>query len=162
MMISSFLDSEATFTKYVRNVKLDQLPENHANHWETLNDFAHATSFTPGMTDDTRFIEDIVKPIMGDSREHLSPLRRLFFKAFTLVTAEMRRVVERTGDEKPRKLSLPEREARRRAIEPKLGGLDVMGAHGVSHIWSTFVLTTLKTRSSSISSGSHAPRLRKS
>ena len=133
-MLSSFLGSEAPFTEYVRNVKLDQfLDRFHANHWKTLNDFAHATSFTPGMSDDTRFIQDIVQPIMGDSREHLSPLRRLFFEAFTLVTAEMRRVVERTGDEKPRKLSLPEREARRRAIEPKLGGLDVMGAHGVSH-----------------------------
>ena len=68
-----------------------------------------------------------------EDKSRINAVRRLYFEAFTLMTANLRSQVERTDDDKPRKLSLPEREARRQQVIPKLQGLDLEGVHEVSH-----------------------------
>ena len=78
-------------------------------------------------------MEDVVVPILGEDLTRVNALRRLYFEALTLMTANMRTQVERTDDDRPRKLSLPEREARHKQIQPKIQGLDLDGAHEVSH-----------------------------
>ena len=78
-------------------------------------------------------MEYVAIPILGEDLTRVNALRRLYFEAFTLMTANMRTQVERTDDDRPRKLSLPEREARRKQIQPKLQGLDLENAHEVSH-----------------------------
>ena len=50
------------------------------------------------------------------------------------MASDMKVRVERTDDDRPRKLTLPERTARRERIAPKLGvGLDLSEVHAVSH-----------------------------
>ena len=132
--MSGLVDSAAVFVDYVKKVGLeDKMDVFRARNWTTLAGFAFASSYTPGAPDDTKFIADVVAPSLGEDQSKINAVRRLYFEAFTLMTANLRSQVERTDDDKPRKLSLPEREARRQQVLPKLQGLDLEGVHEVSH-----------------------------
>ena len=65
---------------------------------------------TPSQADDTAFINDVVVPVLGrDDHPKKAILRRVYYEAYTLAAADMKRKVERTEDDAPRKLPAAER-----------------------------------------------------
>ena len=129
----AMLDSAATFTDYLVRLGLHEYQGKFEQRgFRTLGEFAFSTSYAPGASDDKQFISEVATPILGEATNKIPALRRLFFEAYTLMTAEMRSRIEQTDDDKPKKLSLPERESRLDRVKPKLNGLDLAGAHDVS------------------------------
>ena len=60
--------------------------------WKTLGKYAFSSSYVPGQTDDSKFIEKVVVRCgLTEDDERVSGLRRLFFEAYTTVASEMRR-----------------------------------------------------------------------
>ena len=132
--MTGVVDSQATFEDKVKSLGLgDFLPKLNALGFKTLGEFAFAENFTPGSSDDSKWMANVAKPILGENMTLVPKLRRLFFEAYTLMASDMKVRVERTDDDKPRKLTLPERTARKKKIEHKLAGLDINGVHEVSH-----------------------------
>ena len=128
------VDSKPTFDERVKTIGLgDFLDKIHEAGFYTLGDFAYSCSRVPGSGDDDKFISEVAVPILGDVKAKIPALRRLWFEAYTAAAAELRARVDRTDEDKPRKMSLPERAARRERIKPKLGGLDLQGVHECSH-----------------------------
>lgn len=106
--------------------------------WGTLATFAFSAAYTPGMGSDEVFVRDVIVPLLGNAqdprRSQTAALRRLFFEAYSLVTAELRSRVEKGPEsETPRKLPNPERIVRRARIVGQLNGLELEGPLEPSH-----------------------------
>ena len=99
--------------------------------FSTLADFAFCGNYTPGAAGDAKFLIE-AKKILGVELPKINPLRRLHFEAYTLLQADMRRQIEKVDEDKPRPLSIAERNARRTMLAPQLEGLDMNGIHNVS------------------------------
>lgn len=126
------VDSKAVFQQRVKVVGLEAFYDKFVeNDFTTMAEFAFVANFTPGATDDARFLEE-AKKILGPDLPKINAFRRLHFESYTLFQADMRRQIEKVDDDKPRSLSLPERNVRRQTIAPQLEGLDVQGVHNVS------------------------------
>ena len=98
--------------------------------WDTMGTYAFASGYIPGVTDDSKLVEDVFEKIFDspeDRPKMRPPVRRLFFEAFTLSAAEMKRRVERSDEDMPRKVPNIEREARKEALEKRLVGLQLDG-----------------------------------
>jgi len=94
--------------------------------WTTYADLAFATSHVPGQPEGEAFNRDIVVAALGrEDHPKRSSLRRLFFEAFTLAAADLKRRVEVNADDAPRKVPAAEREERRARVEARLTGLDL-------------------------------------
>jgi hypothetical protein len=90
-----------------------------------LATFAFTTSYNPALGDD-KPLKELVKQLKNGqdgNLQEVAAFRRLGFEARTLVTADARQRIERTDEDKPRKVPHVEREARLLAIEAKLVGL---------------------------------------
>ena len=123
------LDSVAAFEERIRELRLqDHLERFRGRGWTTFGTFAFAADYTPGHGDPAKFTEEVVVPALG-SAEHADRyvLRRLFFEAYTLVAADLRRRVEATEDDAPRRMPTSEREARRSRLAARLAGLSLEG-----------------------------------
>ena len=131
------LESNATFLEELRRAKLEDLANQmEALGWANLGDFAFSTTYVPGMADDTDFVNSVVIPLLQDaSSPRKAGLRRLHFKAYSLVAADMQRRATRTGDddEKPVKLAPPERKARWDKIKADHACLDLTKEMEPSH-----------------------------
>jgi hypothetical protein len=102
--------------------------------WETMANFAFSTSYAPGQADDSNFIEGVLVPILGDGASpQAAALRRLFFESYTMNVAEMRRKLERTDEDPPRRLPLAEKAARLAKVQARLQGLKIEGQLEPSH-----------------------------
>ena len=76
------LDSEAYFESRCAAVGLSaaHVALMREKGWGTMANFAFSTSYAPGQADDTKFIEGVLVPILGDSASpQAAALRRLFF-----------------------------------------------------------------------------------
>ena len=90
-----------------------------------LATFAFTTSYNSATGDD-KPLKDLVKQLKAGqdgNLQEVAAFRRLAFDAQTLVTADARQRIERTDEDKPRKVPHVEREARLTALETKLVGL---------------------------------------
>ena len=93
--------------------------------WGTMGSFACSCSTPPGSAAE-KFIEEVATPLLGRADSpHVAALRRLWYESFTLAAAELRTRIERKGDEAPRKMAWAEREARFKALEAALPGLQL-------------------------------------
>ena len=96
------LDSMASFNERVADLGLDS----HAARfqtagWATLADLAFSTSFLPG-GDAQIFVTDVIAVGLGNATHpDKSKIRRLFFEAYTLAAADLRRRIELTGEGVP-------------------------------------------------------------
>ena len=64
------LDSKALFAECLDALGLSELRDDLvAKGWGTHGTFAYASSYTPGAADDSKFVEDVVVPLLG-SAEH--------------------------------------------------------------------------------------------
>ena len=129
------LDSEAVFNERVVALGLQEHTEKfHRLGWKTYGSLAFATSFVPGQTEDERFLKDIVEAGLGDSgHHHKGALRRLFFESYTLAAADLKRKVEVTTDDAPRKVPAAERQERRDRVAIRLIGISLRGELDISN-----------------------------
>eukprot|EP00973_Karenia_brevis_P048074 6671442-Karenia_brevis.AAC.1 len=96
--------------------------------WGTLGAFAFSSSYTPGQPDDAKFIADVVVPVLGDANHpQKSVLRRAYYEAFTMEAADLRRKVDRSDDDPPRKMPAPERAARLDKLQATYPTLQLQG-----------------------------------
>ena len=99
-----------------------------------MGTFAFCASNSPSTLSGATFIEKVVVPILGD-REHVDApkLRRLHFEAYTTVSAELRRRVESSEQDAPRKLPAQEISERLEALQKKILPLKIENALEPSH-----------------------------
>ena len=102
--------------------------------WGIFGTFAFCASNAPATVTDTVFAEKVVQPILGD-RDHLDApkLRRLHFEAYTTVSAELKRRVESSEQDAPRKLPPQEISERLEALQKKVIPLKLENAVEPSH-----------------------------
>ena len=92
-----------------------------------------SSSYAPGNPDETIFINEVVKPLSGESKALLPKLRHLLFESHTFLTAELQATVERKDGDKPTKTSQAEREARKQGVQPHMTGLNTDHEHDAAH-----------------------------
>ena len=102
-----------------------------SRRWQGL---AFATSYQPGRTDETPFLE-LSKKILGEQATlgAVSTFRRLYFTCHTQCVADMKAEVERRDGEPPMQMPLAERAERHDAQKRRLVGVDVEGDNEPSH-----------------------------
>lgn len=129
------LDSEAVFNERLVALGLQEHYEKFQKlGWKTYGSLAFATSFVPGQAEDERFLKDIVEAGLGDNdHPHKGALRRLFFESYTLAAADLKRKVEVTTDDAPRKVPAAERQERRDRVDSRLVGIELQGELDVSN-----------------------------
>ena len=122
------LDSNASFLERVSEIGLSaHAARFEAAGWKTMADFAFSTSFAPG-NDEAIFINEVVATGLG-APDHVDKnrLRRLFFEAYAMASADLKRRVEASPDDAPRVVPNAERLERRKRVAARLAGLAVNG-----------------------------------
>ena len=95
--------------------------------WSTYADLVFSTTFTLHNGEEERYKADILMVGLGDlNHKDRTKLRRLFFEAYTLVGAQMKRSVESPAGGAPREIPNPELEARRERTEARVSGLKLL------------------------------------
>ena len=123
------MDSAATFAARLRDLGLQQFAEAlDQRGWGTFGRLAFAAGPPGAPSTDAALDERVVIPVLG-SVDHIAAaqLRRLYYEAFMLAAADMRRRMDRSDDDPPRPLPTEEREARRQRLQRRLCGLDISG-----------------------------------
>ena len=87
------LDSEAVFAKRLSELKLEGFANDfYVKGWDTMGAFAFSCAYSPGSSDDSAFITEVVVPILGDTNHRLKPqLKRLFFEAYTMAAIDVQK-----------------------------------------------------------------------
>lgn len=134
--MTAMLESEAVFAARASAMGVTaatlQLMKNCG--WATLGAFGFACSYVPGQTDDASFKLDILTALFNTaSHPQASTVRRLYFEAYSMCAADMRTRLERTGEDPPKKLPQPERQARFQALTASLPGYLLEGPLEVCH-----------------------------
>ena len=135
-MASSIVDSVAVFKARVTQIGLPETVfEGMVNKgWSTFTTFSFSSTYVPGASDDSAFLDKVVVPLLGE-RDHkdTAKLRRLVYESYTLMAGELRSKADRSGEDQPRKLPLAERAARHKKLVARLSGLPMEGAWEPSH-----------------------------
>jgi hypothetical protein len=88
-------------------------------------EFAFWCAYTPGPGGKVDpFLADVAEPVLG-SRDHdlRAALRRIYFEAFTLAEADLRRQVDRTESDAPLRMLTSERERSRAHLVVRLAAI---------------------------------------
>eukprot|EP00435_Cladocopium_sp_Y103_P052082 s1454_g16.t1 len=100
------------------------IPEEVVQAMATRGWTTHATFFTNG----------VIIPLLNDpDHVHAPKLRRLFFESHTLTAADLRRKIDASEQEAPRKLPPPEIAQRMELLQPRVGPLVIGNALEPSH-----------------------------
>ena len=125
------LESTTVFEARVKALSLHEFWDKFQEFgWTTIGDFAFAANCSPGQSDETTFITEVVVKLTGDAdHPRKSALRRLFFECYSQCAADIQARTSQTGDEdRPRKLPKLEREQRMRELREKLKeSMDIEG-----------------------------------
>ena len=86
------LDSHEVFVARARQLGLDDddLARMSGRGWDTMGNFAFASSYIPGSGDDRKFVEQVLDPMYGEDHPKSPILRRLYYEAYTLAAADLR------------------------------------------------------------------------
>lgn len=131
----SLVDSNAVFKGRAIAVGLTDAVVNamSARGWNTHANFAFAVGTQPN-PDDQPFIDGVIIPILTRADHPDAPkLRRLFFESHTLTAADLRRKVESSEQEAPRKLPAPEINQRMTTLQARLNPLIIANVLEPSH-----------------------------
>ena len=110
----------------------DCIPRMKAKGLETFASFGFGTDYNPQMMDPSLLEKQILEP-MSDSKPELYPaLRRLWWESWSVATSDMRRHIEASDTDTPRKLGPVELEARRTSVTKTISGLKFEGELDVS------------------------------
>ena len=129
------VDSAAVFEGRARSIGLTDPVINALGlrGWTTHATYAFAVATQPG-ADEQAFADGVLVPILGAADHPDSPkLRRLFFEAHTLTSAELRRKVDSKEAEAPRKLPAPEIAQRIEILQARIAPLIVANFLEPSH-----------------------------
>ena len=112
--MAGYLESQAALESQVTAVGLaDVWPTFKALGWTTYANFAFSVHYVPGASDDSKFTAEVVEKLLPTGDVRAPAVRRLFYEAYSLFVGDLQQKMERTEDAAPRKLVVPEREARR-------------------------------------------------
>ena len=132
----SLVDSNAVFESRALAIGLSAATVNALalRGWVTHATFAFFVATNPGAGDDQAFIDGVLVPVLGREQHVDAPkLRRLFFESHTLTAADLRRKVDATEQEAPRKLPPPEIAQRLEAIQARVRPLVIANVLEPSH-----------------------------
>jgi hypothetical protein len=115
------IDSEATFRERVLDLGLEaHLPRFEKKKWRTLSNLVFATTYTCHVGDEQKFLDEIVTPGLGaPDHDDYSNIRRLFFEAFALCAADLRRTTEGSAADGPPVILSADRDERRKRVETR-------------------------------------------
>jgi hypothetical protein len=128
--MAGYVESEAVFRQRAREVGLStiQLDALCTAGFSTIGRYAYSCSFVPGSPDDKPLLDMVSGALGADPGPGpMALFRRLFFEAFTLVTADLKLRLERSDDGPVRRLAVPERASRYDIQQLKLQGLVLRG-----------------------------------
>ena len=131
----SLVDSNAVFESRARTIGIsDQVLTNMGlRGWTTHATYAFSVATQPG-ADEQAFMDGVITPILGNPDHPDAPkLRRLFFASHTLTSAELRRKVDSTETEAPRKLPAPEIAQRIEMLQARIAPLTISNFLEPSH-----------------------------
>ena len=131
----SLVDSTAVFEGRARTIGLtdEVIQALGLRGWSTLATFAFAVATQPG-ADEQAFADGVLVPVLGQADHVSAPkLRRLFFEAHTLTSADLRRKVDSTEQEAPRKLPAPEISQRLTMLQARINPILIANVLEPSH-----------------------------
>ena len=117
------VDSKAAFAARCAKIGLpDKVVEDlDKKGWGTHATFAFSTAVVPGSGDDSKFVKEVVEPILGSaSHDQAANLRRLHFESYTLTAADLKRQTETSESDLPRKMPPAEVAERITLLQKKL------------------------------------------
>ena len=125
------VDSQAVFLGRIRDLGLDPWENSITGQFaSTLGDFAHSVAFTPGAADERVLVTDLFIPVFGGDGLHVkrAALRRLFFEAYAMSSADLaRRTLHHDEEEKPFKMPPQERTYRKERLQRSVSGVSFIG-----------------------------------
>ena len=134
------VESIATFKARIVEMQLSDLwPRLEEMRLTSYAQLASGTSYQPGQVDEKPLIDDIIKALVGADTTKYSSLRRLFLESWTLVSADLKRMLEPVDEQAPKKMSRAERKSRRDRVVPAVFGLDPHGRLDVADSTVDFV-----------------------
>ena len=115
-MSEASLDSLAVFSQRAKEIGFsdEDLERIKTEGVASLAKFGFSCKFSPGQSDEGPLVE-LGKTIFATDpvpTSKMSALRRLYFEAYTLSAAELRRKLDTSADAKPVRLAMPERKQR--------------------------------------------------
>ena len=131
----SLVDSTPVFEARARAIGIDDqvITQMGLRGWVSHATYAFSVATTPG-GDEQIFADGVITPLLGNADHRDAPkLRRLFFEAHTLTAAEMKRKVDSTEQEAPRKLPAPEIAQRIELLQARIHPLIVANFLEPSH-----------------------------
>ena len=113
--MARFFESKQTFSQRVVELGLTELqPKLEAKGWNTFSVLAFATDFVPGTSPPALFVDEIVKPLVGDEMADIDKwkplLKRLFVEAYTMAAHDVQTRTEGADPDEPRRMPNAERE----------------------------------------------------
>jgi hypothetical protein len=136
-MSEASLDSLAVFAQRAKEIGFsdDDIERVRVEGVASLAKFGFACKYSPGQGDESPLV-DLGKTIFNSDpvpTAKMSALRRLYFEAYTLSAAELRRKLDNSADTKPVRLAMPERKQRSDEQVARLKGLKIVGDLEPSH-----------------------------
>ena len=131
----SLVDSTAVFETKAKAIGLTDgvLRAMALRGWSTHGTYAFAVATQPG-ADEQVFADGVLIPVLGNvDHPDAAKLRRLYFESHTLTSAELRRKVDSTEQEAPRKLPAPEISQRLEMLQARIQPLKVSNFLEPSH-----------------------------
>ena len=129
------LESDAVFFSRISALGLSEEVAGRFREkgWTTLGAFAFCSAYTPGQADDAAF-QPVLQFLVGEADGADAALvRRLFFEAYTMAAADLKKRIEKTDEDPPRRLPVAERSARFDKLAARLTGLKIQGELEPSH-----------------------------
>lgn len=119
-------DSKAVFANRCKAVGLSptEIGALEVAGFDTYATLAFSSSFQPGSADEAPFVKGVIKKVLNTADHPKAPiLRRLFYEAYTLVAAELKKRVDRTEEDRPKVMPIQERAIRWTALKTRLVGM---------------------------------------
>ena len=138
-MSGSLLDSKPFFAARALEIGLTQaeLDIMKAKNWGTFGGLAFSCAYKPNAPDETPLLRMAATVTASGAQdppeERLPIIRRLFFEAYAMASADMRARVEAKDDDVPRRLALPERNHRSQEQEKRQTGISFTNHLEVIH-----------------------------
>ena len=136
--MSRFFDSKQVFAQRVDELGMGELINPLKNKgWDSFGILAFVTEFVPGTSPPEIFLNEVVKPLVGDNQADIDRwkplLKRLFMEAYTLAAHDIQSRSDGPDPDAPRKMPSAEREYRLTTLQTKLTGLVLEGELLPSH-----------------------------
>ena len=129
------LESDAVFFSRISALGLSEEVAGRFREkgWDTLGSFAVCSAYTPGQADDSAF-QPVLQFLVGEpDGANAALVRRLFFEAYSMAAADLKKRIEKTDEDPPRRLPVAERSARHDKIAARLTGIKIQGELEPSH-----------------------------